>query len=130
MSPSPLAVTEKGDWEGWLTFFLKGVISVARSTIETTRRILALLDRDRNRIASLGRGSGSALQVFEMFSKEVVLKVPQIVANLEMTEPTASKAVRTLESEGIVTEVTGQKRNRIFVYREFLKILNEGTEQN
>ncbi len=125
-----LAVTEKGDWEGWLTFFLKGVISVARSTIETTRRILALLDRDRNRIASLGRGSGSALQVFEMFTKEVVLKVPGIVANLEMTEPTASKAVRTLESEGIVTEVTGQKRNRIFVYREFLKILNEGTEQD
>lgn len=125
-----LSVTEKGDWEGWLRFFLKGVISVARSTIETTQRILALLDGDRNRIASLGRKGGSALQVFEVFASEVVLKVPEIVASLEMTEPTASKAVRTLEAQGIVAEVTGQKRNRIFVYREFLEILNEGTEQN
>ncbi|OJU96294.1 MAG: cell filamentation protein Fic [Solirubrobacterales bacterium 67-14] len=123
-----LLVTEKGDWEGWITFFLKGVIAVARSTIETTRRILTLLDADRERVASLGRRGGSALQVFEVFSKEVVLKVPEIVVSLGVSEPTASKAVRILEAEGIVTEVTGQKRNRIFVYREFLKILNEGTE--
>ena len=123
-----LAVTEQGDWEGWMSFFLKGVISVARSTIDTTRRILALLDDDRRRIASLGRKGGSALQVLEMFSREVVLRIPEVVATTEMTEPTASKAVRTLEAEGIVHEVTGQKRNRVFAYREFLEILNEETE--
>ena len=111
-----------------MTFFLTGVTSVARSTIETTRRVLALLDDDRKRIASLGRKGGSALQVFEAFSREVGLKIPDVVANLEMTEPTVSKAVRTLEAEGIVTEVTGQKRNRIFAYQEFLGILNEETE--
>ena len=63
-----------------------------------------------------------------MFSREVVLRIPEIVATTEMTEPTASKAVRTLEAEGIVHEVTGQKRNRVFAYREFLEILNEETE--
>jgi Fic family protein len=122
-----LAVTDQGDWEGWLSFFLKGVISVARSTIDTTRRVLALLDEDRERIASLGRGGGSALRVLEMFSREVVLRIPEVVAALGMTEPTASKAVRILEAEGILTEVTGMKRNRVFAYRDFLKILNEGT---
>lgn len=122
------SVRTEGDWEGWVAFFLKGVILVAQSTIETTRRIVSLLDEDRIRVMNLGRASGSANQVFELFARKVVLSAPEAVGMLELTEPTVSKAIRHLETLGILSEVTGRKRNRLYSYSRFLRILSEGTE--
>jgi Fic family protein len=55
------AIRTDGDWEGWLRFFLEGVISVADLASETTKRIVELIERDRKRIGALGRAAGSAL---------------------------------------------------------------------
>jgi Fic family protein len=122
------AIRTGGDWEGWLRFFLEGVIFVANLASETTKRIVELIERDRRKVNELGRAAGSALLVFDHAVREVVLRIPETTERLPVSEPTVSAAIGHLERIGILRELTGRPRNKVFAYDEYLKILSEGTE--
>lgn len=121
-------VRTHGDWEGWLGYFLDGVADTARQAVDTAQRLLALLARDRARVAALGRRAGNATQVFEQFARRVMVSVPQILPALPLSAPTVRAAVGALQEAGIVKELTGQRRNRVFAYSDYLDILAEGTD--
>lgn len=121
------AVRTQGDWEGWLAFFLAGVTETAQQAVETAQRLLALLDTDRKRIATLGRRAGSVSQVFDVLTRQVLATVPQLEKKLHFSVPTIREAIASLNDLGIVNELTGQRRNRVFAYQAYLEILNEGT---
>lgn len=122
------AVRTDGDWEGWLRFFLEGVISVASLATETTKRIIELIERDRHRIRGLGRAAGSALLVFDHAVREVILRIPATSERLPISEPTVAGAIKHLEQLGILREITGKPRNKVYAYSDYLSILSEGTE--
>ncbi|MCS3748524.1 Fic family protein [Xanthomonas arboricola] len=122
------AVRLNGDWEGWLGFFLDGVAETAQQAVDTAQRLLALLARDRARIAALGQRAGNVGLVFEQFARRVVLAVPQVAPTLSLSAPTIRAAVRTLQELEIVNELTGQQRHRIFAYHAYLDILSEGAQ--
>lgn len=117
-----------GDWESWLGFFLDGVVDTAQQAVDTAQRLLALLARDRARIAALGKRAGNVGLVFEQFARRVLLTVPQVAPHLALSPPTIRAAVRALEELGIVNEVTGQQRHRVFAYQQYLDILSEGAQ--
>jgi len=119
----------EGAWEDWLSFFLEGVIDVADSTSDTTREIVRMIQRDRDRIHGFGRGSATALRVHDRAVRRVVVKPPALARELELTEPPVYAAVSRLEEAGILREVTGRARGKTYVYSEYMDILNEGTEQ-
>ena len=121
-------VRTEGDWEEWLTFFLEGVETTADQATGTARRILGLFEADRERVNSLGRAAGSALRVHHYMQKVPVLRIPVAAAALDLSGPTVGAAIRNLEETGIVREVTGRGRDRVYAYREYIAILNEGTE--
>jgi Fic family protein len=122
------AIRTQGDWEAWVRFFLEGVISVAEQATETTRRIVHLIERDRQRVHGLRRAAGSALMVFDMAVREVVLRIPQATQILPISEPTVASSMRHLEQVGVLREITGRPRNKVYVYGGYLDILSEGTE--
>lgn len=122
------AIRTDGDWEAWVRFFLEGVISVASVATDTTKRIVELIERDRRRIRELGRAAGSALLVFDLVVKDVVLRIPDAAGRLPITEPTVASSTSHLEALGILRERTGKPRNKVFVYDDYLSILSEGTE--
>jgi Fic family protein len=122
------ATRTEGDWEEWLRFFLEGVISVATLATETTKRIVELIERDRRQINDLGRAAGSALLVFDQAVRDIVLRIPEMAERLPVSEPTVATAVGNLEHLGILEEITGRPRNKIFTYSKYLEILSEGTE--
>ncbi len=117
-----------GAWEDWLRFFLEGVIEVAASTTETTRGIVEMIERDRQRIHGLGRGAATALRVHDLAVRRVVVKAPTAARQLELSEPPVYAAISRLERAGILREVTGKARGKTYVYGEYMDILNEGTE--
>jgi Fic family protein len=121
-------VRTDGAWEDWLRFFLEGVIEVAASATDTTKRIVQTVAADRQHIQRLGRASGSAQQVHDLLAREVVINVSLAQTQLPLSEPTIQSAVRHLQKLGIVRELTGRSRNRIWAYDRYLSILNEGTE--
>jgi Fic family protein len=122
------AIRTDGDWEAWFRFFLEGVISVASLATETTKRIVELIEKDRQRIHGLGRAAGSALLVFDQAVREVILRIPRTAQRLPISEPTVAGAIGHLEQLGILREITGKPRNKIFAYNDYLSILSEGTE--
>lgn len=122
------AVRTRGDWEGWLGFFLDGIADTAQQAVATAQRLLALLAGDRARIAALGRRAGNVGLVFEQFARRVVLNVPQMQPHTPLSAPTIRAAIGALEEMQIVDELTGQRRHRVFAYRRYLDILSEGAQ--
>ncbi len=121
-------VRVRGDWEGWLGFFLDGVAETAQQAVDTAQRLLALLTRDRARVARLGARAGNVGLVFEQFARRVLIGVPQLQPHLALSAPTIRAAIRTLEEMEIVNELTGQRRHRVFAYQQYLDILSEGAQ--
>ena len=121
-------VRRTGDWESWLEFFLEGVAAVATSARETAQRLLSMASGDRSRIAASGRGANSALRIHEALAELVVVNVARVVERTGLSAPTVGTGLQRLCDLDIATEVTGGRRNRVFVYREYLAVLDEGTE--
>jgi cell filamentation protein, protein adenylyltransferase len=118
-----------GEWEAWVTFFLEGVIEVSGSATETTQRIVRLIDLDRRRVLDeLGRAAPSASRLYDVGVSRIVFTIPEAARQLGLSEVTIGKAAGHLEEMGIMREVTGRPRNKLFVYQDYLAILQEGTE--
>lgn len=120
-------VRTDGDWESWMEFFLTGVAEVSAQATATTRALLALFEKDRERIM-IRRGSGSVLTVFEFLRGRVITSIPRAARELNLTQPTVANALRRLEDIEIVREITGRARDRVYVYQAQMDILNEGVD--
>ena len=121
-------VRTNGEWEAWVDFFLEGVTETAQGAVQTARRLVALFEQDAQRVRALGRSSGSVGQVLAFFSQRPVCSLKQLVNNHGTSFPRAARGVQALIELNIVRELTGQRRNRVFVYDAYLNILNEGGE--
>ncbi len=121
-------VRQTGDWEAWLAFFLDGVQETAENAAATARRLSERFAGDRERIAEQGRRAGSALRVHEVLQERPILTIPETCRRTGLSFPAVSAALGLLEEARLVREITGFRRNRVYVYDEYLKILNEGVE--
>ncbi len=121
-------VRTEGDWEAWLDFFLEGVESTAGSAVDTAHRLLALFRDDAARVQTLGRAASGALRVFDALRDRPLANLNALTERTGASYPTVARAVESLENLGIVREITGRKRERVFAYTRYLAILNEGTE--
>lgn len=121
-------VRRTGDWEAWLAFFLEGVRVTAEGAVATSRRLSEMFASDRTVIEQQGRRAGSALRVHEALKAQPILSLSEIHKRTTLSFPTASSAMERLVNHGIAREITGKRRDRLFVYDHYLAVLNEGTE--
>lgn len=121
-------VREEGDWEAWLGFFLDGIAETSAQAADAAQQILTLFMSDRQRIESLGRPAASALRVHAFLQQRPIVSIPDMARTLPFSAPTIASAIRHLEALGIVSEITGKQRHRMFVYNAYIDILNRGTE--
>ena len=122
-------VRRTGDWEQWLAFFLDGVRSTAEGALAASRRLSDVFASDRAAIERHGRRAGSALRVHGALSARPLLSLPEVRRRTGLSFPASSAAMDLLVQLGIAREITGRRRNRLFVYDRYLSILNEGTEE-
>jgi len=121
-------VRASGDWEGWLDFFLTGVRDTAEQAAGSARRILAVFEGHRREIEGLGRPATSVLRVFEYLQRNPIVSIPAVAGNLGISAPTVAKSIGHMRQLGILREITGRQRRRLFAYQAYLAILSEGTE--
>ena len=121
-------VRRDGEWEAWVAFFVEGVAESAENAVKTARRLLATADRDRDRVQRLGRRAGSAALVHQTLQSMPVCTIPRLAKRTRLTLPTIAKALDVLVDLGVVHEITGKKRHRVYRYDGYMKILSEGTE--
>jgi Fic family protein len=121
-------VRSKGDWEAWLDFFLTGVKETADQAASAARRIVALFEQHQRQIEALGRPAASALRVFQYMQRNPIVSIPATAQKIGISAPTVTKSLEHMRFLGILREITGRERHRLFVYEPYLAILNEGTE--
>ncbi len=121
-------VRERGTWDGWLDFFLNGVAETAEQATDAAEQILDLFENDRMRISELKGMAGTALRIREYLQTQIYLSVPSAAQSLGLTAPTIQSSLTRLIDLGIVAELTGRRRNRLYNYPRYMEILNKGTE--
>jgi Fic family protein len=123
-----MRVRSEGDWEAWLKFFTVGVREMAEGAVATARQLNDIFNEDRQTIRALGRKAGSALRIHQAFQSRPISSAPFLVKLTRMSPPTVASALKALQKEKIIKEITGRKRKRVYVYKKYLEIMNKGTE--
>jgi Fic family protein len=119
------AVRERGEWEQWLAFFLKGVEEVAIDACATAERIPPLLERHRALVEDKLAGKPSARRMVDALARHPVVTVKNIAELLDVTIPTANTLAADFENLGLLDEITGKQRDRVFRYGKYLEVLGE-----
>ena len=120
-----MAVRNDGNWEGWIKFFLRGIVEVSQSATDTTRKILDMRETHRIRIIEKAGGrSANALKLLDQLFGQPVTSIKSVETNIQTTFHTANKLVNQLVQFGLLQEMTGQKRNRLFIYQPYMNLFN------
>jgi len=119
----------EGDWEAWLDFFLEGVEQIASNAVDTAKRLLSLFQQDEQKVQISGRSASTTLRVFRVLCEHPLTTLNRVCESTGLSFPAVSKGMQQLEQLHIVSEITGHQRNRVFAYKQYLSILNEGTDR-
>ena len=118
-------VRTDGNWEAWLDFFAEGVAQTAASAVTTAVELTTLFRTDGERLERIGRGGASALQVHRALERRPLASIAYLAKATSLTIPTVTAALGRLEEHGIVRELTGRRRNRVFAYEKYMRLLND-----
>lgn len=115
-------VREKNDINQWFKFFLVGVIEMSEHGIDTFDKILKLQKEVDSRIQTLGARSIHALKVMNYLYQKPIIVVAKVIELTGLSAPTAYKLLDELEKLGILTEITGGLRRKIYRFEEYISL--------
>ena len=121
------SVRETGDWETWLEFFLTGVIETANQATETAQLIIQLFTQDRELIEGSGKATAALLSIHNFLQNNPVTTTARLKESCNISLPTVLRNLSTLEDLGVVREITGKERHKVFIYDRYLELLSKGT---
>ena len=119
-----LAISDAGDWEGWLKYFLKGVGQVAQESAETADRIMDLREEHQQLVMAGVRGRQNGLALLDFLLATPVVTAALVRDRFDVSRVTANNLVNDLANIGILREISQRTRNRVFAYQQYLDILN------
>jgi len=122
------AVRRDGAWEDWIKFYLQGIFEVSQQATTTAKSIIDLQDAHRKKISLLGRVALTSLRLLDLLYQQPVVSVSFVVRELKLSPPAARKAIKNLEQLNILKEMSGKKRDRVYLYEPYMTIIMEGTE--
>lgn len=118
------AIRTDGDWETWVTFFLEGVVAAAGDAERNIIAVASLVAADRRRLLLSPKVGPASYRLFEMLPMMPRFTIERVRQQLDTSFPTATAAVKVLEELGVLTEMTGQKKNRIYSYQTYVELLS------
>lgn len=118
------AIRTEGDWVGWLRFFLAGVAEIADDATRTASALYARVSEDRRQLLETAGATVTAIQLFERLPEHPIVTMPSVTRLLSISKPTAGKAIDVLIKAGILAEVGERKRDRLYRYQGYLRLLD------
>lgn len=119
-------VRTDNDLTHWIKFFLEAVIATANSGVTTFQNILSLKQEMDSLAISFGKKAHNASKLIEFLYQKPIIAIGDIIEPLEMSKPTANSLVKEFENRGILREITGFQRNKLFVFDRYLTIYSRG----
>jgi len=117
-------IRTEGDWESWVTFFLDGVCVAAADAEHSIIEVATLVADDRKCLLQSPKAGPASYRLFEMLPMMPRFTIELARQQLDTSFPTATAAVKVLEDLGIITEMTGQKKNRSYSYQRYVELLS------
>ena len=114
------AIRTHGDWEGWLRFFLTGVAVTANDAVRVAAELSTLTDSHRQASQHLGK---YAWPLLDLMAEHPIITIKHASARLGATPSTVGRLLDGLVALGVVDEITGGRRNRVYRYSPFLDVL-------
>lgn len=118
------AYREKDDIEGWLKFYLEGVITTSEKAVDTAKKIIKLREKNTIQIATLGRSTDKAMKLLNVLFKIPLVRVKDVEKIVNLENPNALNLVAKFEKLGILREITNQKRNRVYSYVDYVSLFS------
>lgn len=117
-----------GDWEGWMRFFLDCVTEAADDAVASAQRLHVVTAADRTKVAAHAKTTVPAIRLFELLPSHPMVTLSLAIKLLGVSKPTAVKALDALQAAGVLREITGKRRDRIYAYHEYLRVLSPDTD--
>ena len=121
-------VRKTGDWESWVEFFLTGVYETSNQAFNTAQNIVSLFESDEEKIKNLNKDTAGVLKTYSSLKRHPISNTRTIVKSSQSSLQTVLRSLRALEEIGLVKELTGKHNNKIFIYKNYINIINKGTE--
>lgn len=121
------SVRTHGDWEAWLQFFAEAVTVTATQAVESIRKLAQMADTDKTAVAKLGKAAGSVQAIHEAMLERPIVSAGWLAGKTGLTQATVNAALRRLMDLGVIQQISGQKRNRLFAYEQYMNILSNDT---
>ena len=117
-----MRVRTHNDISQWLKFFLMGVTETAKKGVETLDAILQLQRSLEPRIDKLGTRSSDARQVISQLYKRPIISASEVAALINKTPQTAYNIISDMQKAGIIKEITGAQRNKLYLFKEYMEL--------
>lgn len=117
-----------GDWESWLQFFGEATIETASRAVGAARSLIRIAAEDVERIDGLGRSALAIHRIHQVLKERPIAPADLLARRANISQATVYKHLERMKELGIVREITGMKRNRVYAYHRYIEILKEGTE--
>lgn len=117
-----------GDWEGWTRFFLDCVTETADDAVASAQQLHAVTAADRARVAAHAKTTVPAIRLFELLPSHPMVTLARSINLLGVSKPTAVKALDALQAAGVLHEITGRRRDRVYTYHAYLQVLTPDTD--
>ncbi len=119
-------VRASNDLGHWVRFFLLAVRETARKGVATFQAIMRLREEARDQVAGLGAKASNGLRLLAQLYLTPIVTVQQAAALLGLSVPTANSLVADFSRLGLLREITGQKRNRLFFFEKYYRLFQDG----
>jgi len=123
-----MKIRSEGDWENWLKFFLQGVAEISSEAATSANEIIGLKDNLSNELLRKKIGGAQAVMSLDMLFEKPLVSVSDIVMQLKISRQTATQLVNKFSEINILSEISGKKRYRKYLFADYIKIIAKGTE--
>ncbi len=110
------------DIEGWLKFFLKGIVEISDSAVNTIRKIITLSEDNKNKLIQSGRRNEKGISLLNHLYSSPFVTYGKVEKIANIKNPNAISLVRKFSELGILKEVSGRKRYKIFAYQDYIDL--------
>ncbi len=123
-------VHEKGDWESWLEYFLRGVCEASEHAFATAKRTGALREAMRDEIArKFGLAAGNGMQALDLLFEKPIVSVADVQARIGTRYPAAQGIVKRMVDAGILRAATAYRRNRKYAFGAYIDLFDDPLER-
>lgn len=115
-------VRRTNDLGHWIRFFLVAIIETSKDATSTFRKTLEVRATTAEKVANLGRASFNAARVVDYLYSKPVVSSQELSKKLEIGQSTANRLISLLQDQGVLSELTGQQRNRVFYFQDYYQL--------